>query len=216
MSLRPSTKTFGELLQDIKRTFGDESGVQLSNEDIQRWANAAQQEIVTSNKAIKAKSTLPSVVGTSTYSFPAVKIQQVESIHYDNIRLESLPFSEAERYIISEDPNQEQQGTPLFWYEWAGEFSLWPKPDDTKNITIYFTAYPEELTGDTTQFLGVPDKFYNAIVDYIMSKAYEMDEDMQASQLSEQRFRGALDNQMEDERQAQHMTYPVIVETWGY
>lgn len=216
MSLRPSTKTFGALVQDIKRIFGDESGVQLDNADIQRWANAAQQEIVTSNKAIKARSTTPSVVGTSTYTFPAVKIQQIESLHYDNVRLESVPFAEAERIIISQDPNQEETGTPLFWYEWDGDFTLWPTPDAVKNITIYYTAYPDELTGDTTQLLSVADKFYNAVVDYVMSKAYEMDEDMQASQMAEQRFRAALENQMEDERQSQHATYPVIIETWGY
>lgn len=216
MSLRPSTKTFGQLTQDIKRVFGDESGVQLDNSDIQRWANAAQQEIVTSNKAIKAKSSIPSVAGTASYTFPAVKIQQIEALHYDNVRLENLPFSEAERLILSQDPGQEETGTPVIWYEWAGEFTLWPKPDDVKLITIYFTAYPVELTGDTSQFLSLPDKFYNAVVDYIMSKAYEMDEDMQASQLAEQRFRTALEGQMEDERQAQHMTYPIVVETWGY
>lgn len=216
MSLRPSTKTFGTLVQEIKRIFGDESGVQLDNLDIQRWANAAQMEIVTNNKAIKAKATLPTVVGTSTYTFPAVKIQQIEALHYDNVRLENLPFAEAERFIISQDPAQEQQGTPAFWYEWDGDLTLWPKPDAVKNLTLYFTAYPDELTGDTSQFLSVADKFYNAVVDYCLSKCYEMDEDMQASQLAEQRFRAALEGQMEDERQAQNMVYPVILETWGY
>lgn len=216
MSLRPSTKTFGGLAQDIKRSFGDESGVQLDNADIQRWANAAQQEIVNSNKAIKAKSTLPSVIGTSTYTFPAVKIQQVEALHYDNVRLENVAFAEAERIIISQDPNKLETGTPSFWYEWDGEFTLWPTPDAVKNITLYYTAYPEDLTGDTSQYLSVADKFYNAVVDYVLSKAYEMDEDMQASQMAEQRFRAALENQMEDERQASNMTYPVIIETWGY
>lgn len=216
MSLRPSTKTFAQLALDIKRTFGDEAGVQLDNTDIARWANAAQQEIVTSNKAIKAKSTTPTIIGTNTYLFPSIKIQQIESLHYDNSPLPGLPFAEAEAYIIASDPNQEQSGTPLLWYEWAGSITLWPKPDAVKNLTIYYTAYPEELTGDTTQLLGVPDKFYNAIVDYILSKAYEMDEDGQAAQAAEQRFRASLESQMEDERQGAHMTYPVIIETWGY
>lgn len=216
MSLRPSTKTFGGLLQDIKRIFGDESGVQLDNADVQRWANAAQQEIVNSNKAIKARSVTQAVVGTATYLFPDIKIQQIESLHFDNAPVESLPFAEAEKVILSNDPGQDQTGTPVFWYEWDGEFTFWPKPDAVKNITIYYTAYPELLTGNTDQLLGVPDKFYNAIVDYCMSKAYEMDEDMQASQMSEQRFRAALESQMEDERQGQHMTYPVVQETWGY
>lgn len=216
MSLRPSTKSFNDLLQDIKRLFGDEAGVQLDNTDVQRWANAAQMEIVTQNKALKAKSTLPTVIGTSSYTFPDVKIQQIEALHYDNVRLENVPFAEAERYIISNDPNQDQTGTPAFWYEWDGELTVWPKPDDVKNLTLYYTAYPETLTGDVSQLLGVPDKFYNAVVDYCLMKAYEMDEDMNASQMAEQRFRAALESQMEDERQAENMTYPVILETWGY
>ena len=214
MSLRPSTKTFETLTTDVKRIFGDEAGVQVDNTDIQRWANVAQQEIVTSNKAIKAKSTMPTVIGVSTYSFPAVKIQQIEALHYDNVRLENVPFAEAERFIISQDPNQEQSGTPEFWYEWDGELSLWPKPDAVKNLTLYYTAYPAEITGDPLQYLDVPDKFYNAVVDFVLSKCYEMDEDMQASQMAEQRFRAALENQMEDERQSQHMTYPTILEVW--
>lgn len=216
MPLRPSTKTFGQVAQDIKRVFGDESGVQLDNADIQRWANAAQMEIVSNNKALKAKATMPTVVGQSVYLFPAVKIQQIEALHYDNVRLENIPFAEAERYIISNDPQQTEQGFPTFWYEWDGELTLWPKPDAVANLTLYYTAYPDELTGDVNESLSVPDKFYNAVVDYILSKCYEMDEDMNASQLAENRFRASLENQMEDERQAQHMTYPVIVETWGY
>ncbi len=68
-------------------------------------------------------------------------------------------------------------GTPQLWYEWDGEFTFWPKPDAVKNITLYFTAYPDELTGITTQLLSVPDKFYNAVVDYVLMKCYEMDED---------------------------------------
>lgn len=212
MSLRPSTRTFGALALDIKRIFGDESGVQLDDSDIQRWANSAQMEIVTSNKAIKARSTSLSVVGQATYTFPDVQIQQVASLHYDNMRLENVPFAEAERYVMSYDPEQIETGTPRIWYEWDGEFTVWPRPDTVKTFTLYFTAYPEELTGDTSQALSVPDKFYNAVVDYILSKAYEMDEDMQASGMAEQRFRAALEGQMEDERQAQHMTYPVILE----
>lgn len=214
MPLRPSTKTFGELAQDVKRIFGDESGVQLDNADIQRWANSAQMEIVNNNTAIKAKATLPTVVGQTVYDFPDVKIQQIEALHFDNVRLESVPFAEAERYIISTDPDHIEQGTPAFWYEWDGELSLWPKPDAVGTLTLYYSAYPEELTGITTQTLGVPDKFYNAIVDFVLAKCYEMDEDMNNAQLAENRFRAAVEAQVGDERQAQHMTYPVIQEIW--
>lgn len=216
MSLRPSTKKLSALLQDVKRVFGDESGVQLDNADVVRWANAAQMEIVTNNKAIKAKSSTPTIIGTDTYTFSGLNIQQIEAVHCDNVLLENIPFAEAERYILAADPNKTETGTPLIWYEWAGDLTLWPVPDAVQSLTLYYTAYPEELTGDVDQYLSVPDKFYNAVADYVLAKCYEMDEDLNASQLAEQRFRASLENQMEDERQAQHMTYPVVQETWRY
>jgi hypothetical protein len=214
MTLRPSTHTFGELSLAIKRMFGDESGVQLTDTDIARWANDAQMEIVSNNKALKAKSVISTVVDTATYDFPAVKIQQVESLHFDNSPLPNVPFAQAETQIIQADPQNVSSGTPQFWYEWAGQITLWPKPDAVKDLTLYYTAYPETLTGVSNEFLGVPDKFYNAVVDYCLAKAYEMDEDLNLTQAADARFRAALENQMEDERQAANMAYPVIQEVW--
>lgn len=214
MTLRPSTHTFGELALAVKRTFGDESGVQLTDTDIARWANDAQMEIVNNNKALKAKSTISTVPDTSTYNFPTVKIQQIESLHYDNAPVPNVPFAQAETQIIQADPENLSSGSPQFWYEWAGQITLWPKPDAVKNLTLYYTAYPETLEGLSNELLSVPDKFYNAVVDYCLSKAYEMDEDVNLTQAADARFRAALENQMEDERQTANMVYPVIQEVW--
>ena len=217
MTLRPSTKKLSDLLQEIKRLFGDESGVQLDDSDIIRWANEAQMNIVTVNGALKAKSTLPSVAGQGTYDFSTLSIQQMASLHYDGQLIPNTPFAEAERVLMLKDLQQaEPTGTPRFWYEWAGEFTLWPAPDDVKDITIYYTSYPAVLTGDPGQGLALPDKWYPAIVNYIMSKAYEMDEDHQASQLAEQRYQTAVNMQFGDEREAQDAAYPVIQEIGYY
>lgn len=215
MSLRPSTKTYLALSTDVKRIFGDESGVQLIDADMIRWINAAQMEIVTQNKALKAKSTITTTAGLGEYQFPPdIRIQQIESLHFDKTPIANVPFLQAEQQIIMSDPQQTEEGTPLLWYEWDGTITLWPRPDAASELALYYTAYPEDMTGDPDQLLGLPDKFYNAIRDYVLSKAYEMDEDMNASQLAEQRFRAAIDSQVEDERQSSHMSYPVIQETW--
>jgi|TARA_R100000482_G_scaffold124710_2_gene78542 hypothetical protein len=216
MPLRPSTRTLGDLTQNVKRIFGDEAGVQLDNADITRWVNDAQMEIVTSNKALKARSSISTVAGQASYTFPDVKIQQIASLHYDNAPIPNVPFAQAEQQILTQDPQQEEMGVPSFWYEWDGTLSLWPKPDAAAPLTLYYTAYPEEMSGSSDEFLGVPDKFYNSVVDYVLAKCYEMDEAFDASQLAEQRFRTALEAQMEDERQAAHMVYPVIQEVGFY
>lgn len=213
MTLRPTTKKLSDLLQEIKRLFGDEAGVQINDNDITRWANEAQMSIVTANGALKAKSTLPSVVNQGTYTFAGLNIQQIASLHYDGQLIPNTPFAEAERLLMLKDLQQATPyGTPEMWYEWAGEFTLWPAPAAVKDITIYYTAYPAVLTGDPSQALSMPDKWYPAIVNYIMSKAYEMDEDHQASQVAEQRFQTSLNMQSGEEREAQDMAFPVIQE----
>lgn len=212
MTLRPATKTLQTLLTEIKRLFGDESGVQLDDTDIVRWANEAQMEIVNTNGAIKARSTTVSVANQGAYTFAGLNIQKIASLHYDGLLLPNTPFSEAERVLMRKP--DEPAGTPEFWYEWAGEFTLWPTPDSAKPIVVYYTAYPDTLTGDPVQLLSLPDKWFPAITNYIMAKAYEMDEDHQASQLAEQRFQSAVAQQRGDEREAQDMAYPVIQDVW--
>ena len=209
MALRPSTRTYGQVKRAVKRTFGDEAGVQLEDADILQWANDAQQAINTKNKIFKAKSATLSVPGQSGYTFPTELIQQVESIVYDGARLRPVEMNEAQVLL-----GDTQSGSPVAWYEWGGDFVLYPVPEDEKAITLYYTRYPTPLTGDDTQALDVPDKYYQAVVDYILWKCYEMDEDWNGAQLKEQQFRGALEEQAEEEREVGHMTYPVIQETW--
>jgi len=210
VTLTPSTRTYAQVLRAVRRTFGDEAGVQIDTDDILQWANDAQQAINTKNRIFKAKATTPSVVGQGTYTFPDVRIQQIESILYDGSPLKPVEMPTAENQIERSDPQHEDTGTPVAWYEWAGEFVLYPIPDAVKTITIRYTRYPEALTGETTQLIDVPDKYYQAVVDYVLWKAYELDEDWNGAQLKEQQFRSALEEQAEEEREAAHMTYPVI------
>lgn len=214
MSLQPSTKTFQDLSSEVKRVFGDESGVQLEDADLIRWTNAAQMDIVTQNGALKAKSSTSSVAGQATYTLPGLNIQQIASLHYDNRLLPNTPFAEAERIFMSRDPGMEATGTPELWYEWAGEFTLYPTPTEPKSITVYYTVYPDTITGDPAQLLSLPDRLYNAVVNYVLAKCYEMDEEFQASQLAEQRYRESVQSQFANEREAQDMAYPVVQDVW--
>lgn len=214
MTLRPSTRTYGMVKRAVKRIFGDEAGVQLEDADILQWANDAQQAINTKNKIFKSKSTSQSVPGQPNYTFPFELIQQVESLTYDGTPLRPVEMVEAQEKIQYNDPHSEASGCPVCWYEWAGEFILYPTPDTEKTIALYYTRYPNPLTGADDQQLDVPDKYYQAVVDFVLWKCYEMDEDWNGAQLKEQQFRAALEEQAEEEREVAHMVYPTITEVW--
>lgn len=211
MTQRLSSKTFQDLMTEIKRLFGDESGVQLTDTDIARWGTEAQVVIVRHIGVLKAKSTIAATPGKAAYDFPSLNIQQVASLHVDGRLIPNVPFQQAEQ-LMTQSPDPSSTGAPQMWYEWGGEFTLVPTPDSPVQITMYYTASPEPLTGNPAQVIGLQDTVYPMIVDYVMMKAYEMDENFQASQLADQRFKDALGSQYGSDREAQDMAYPVIQE----
>ena len=209
MTINASTRTVQEVLTAVQRQFGDESGVQLENNDIIRWINDAQDIIVAKNKVLKAKSTTPAVAGQASYTFPSDNIHQIESIHYNGYRVPNMGFPEAEEQIFKADPLAVSLGDPVLWYEWAGTFTFWPAPNDTHNIDLYYTQRPTHVT-QVSDVLSVPDKYYQDVVRYCMQQAYEMDEDMANSQAKGQQFDASLNEKSEEERTAQNMTYDTI------
>lgn len=212
MSIRPSTRTYANLMRDVKRRFGDESGVQLEEADILQWANDGQQQIVTENKVLRSKGTHAVAIGEFEFTFPLLEIHSVTSIHYNNAPLRNLTFEDAEQTISSADPDRTQAGTPLVWYLWDDTFTVWPTPDAAGLLTVYFTRLPAPLTGDPGQVLDVSDKYYPALVNYVLQQAYEMDEDWQASQAKEAQFKTALAEQREEDFLAADNFYPIITE----
>lgn len=218
MPLRPSTYTYGQLAVEVKRLFGDESGVQLEAGDILRWANQGQQEIVTRNRVLKARSEAVVSTGQDLYTFPDENIYEIASLQLDGQLLPNMPYPDAERRIMADDPQKTEVGRPLFWYTWGNQFWLWPMPDQEYPLVLLYTRIPTKLTGADDQVLDTPDEYFPTLVDYILGKCYEMDEDWQAAQAKQTSFENAINTQGEKERDAADMTYPVIQEvdyqTW--
>lgn len=212
MGLRPSTMTYGELAVAVKRSFGDESGVQLEDGDILRWANEGQQAIVTRNRVLKRRVATTATAGVDEYTFPDEPIHQIASIELDGSPLTNMPFEDAERRIMSADPDKIEVGRPIFWYEWGGTFNIWPKPDVDYAMVLRYTAAPDKLTGNQAQVLQVSDKIYPTLIEYILWRAYEMDEDWPAAQQKQAAYEAGIAQQGQEERTAQDLTYQVIQE----
>jgi hypothetical protein len=209
MTLNAATRVVSDVITAVKRQFGDESGVQLSDADIIRWINDAQDVIVSKNKVLKAKSTSSAVDGQASYTFPSDSIYQVESLHFNGYRVPNMTFPEAEEHIFASDPLNVALGDPVLWYEWGGTFTFWPTPNSNSSIDIYFTKRPTPVT-TTASVISLPDKYYQDVVRYVMQQAYEMDEDFQNSAAKMQQFETGLNEKYDEERTAQNMTYETI------
>lgn len=179
--------TLSDVMTYVKRQFGDESGVQLTDADIIRWTNQAQMEIVNKNPMIQAVATQPAVANQQTYSIPPDMIQ-IESVMYDGNILEPQSFEGIRSYLGADNS---VSGVPMYWYTWANQIYLWPIPTDTKTVSVNYSKIPVSVAV-SSDFLGVPDRYYDRVCEYVMSKAYEMDEDWPANQSTRKQFEDKL------------------------
>lgn len=211
MTLNQVTYTAAEVANYVKRQFGDESGVQITDTDIFRWLNSAQLEIISQIAPIHAKGTTDIVSGQKTYDLTGLNIFRIESLHYDGRRVEPISFQEAERKIIKKDYSVQISGIPAFWYEFAGQVSFWPVPSSsiTNGLEIYYVKMPSKIT-QGSDLLAVPDKFFEAVVAWILAKAYELDEEFDQAANQRTYFQNRIMEQNGEEGTSAFSTYPTI------
>jgi hypothetical protein len=205
-----ATRTANDIAADIKRTFGDESGVQVTDPDLVRWINSAQVEIVSKNQVLVADATTPSVSNQYDYDISALNIQTIHSIHYNGSRLEAISFVDFERVYLKDDPNRTSSGTPEVWAKWGNTITLYPTPsNDGDSIKIYYYGLPATITS-LSDSLSLPDNYYERILEYVLAKAYEMDENFAASDNKLNRFDSNLVGMNGDVDAPRQDTYSVI------
>ncbi len=209
MSYSAPTKTVGDVYDQVKRVFGDESGVQLTNEDIARWVNEAQVDISKQNQVLQTTATINMIGGTATYSLSAVtpRIDSVASILLDGRRVGDIPVSQAEESISLADPEGLETGAPQFWYSWGGDITFWPIPNKNYTMLIRYTAEPTAVTTTATDLLSVPDECFTDVCNYVLMRSYEMDENAEMMAVKQAEYSASVAERGESEREAATMTY---------
>jgi len=196
----------------VKRQFGDESGVQITDDDILRWVNMGQQDLAFIAKAIQGTATTAYAAGQTEYVLPTEKAIEITSIRVDGRPIKGVEFQVAESLIVDSDPTASTSAKyPDFWWRWGNTINFWPKPtteSDGLEIKVYYIGTPETLV-DQSDFLGLPDKYFEALTEYVLSKAYELDEDVQSATGSYQRYMDRLGQSFEEDK-AENLFYPVL------
>lgn len=188
------TRTGTEVANSVKRQFGDPDGRQITNDDILNWINSAQQDIISQNPILKDSAQTNVVSGQDIYTYPSESIQYIEALHYDGVPLEHYTFQEAQTYILSNpDADIVQDVKPSIWYERAGNIYLFPKPLEnvTNGLRLFFVRQPANLAslGNT---LSVPDKYFQRVIDLVLARAYQLDENWEAAQYKQAEYVNAM------------------------
>lgn len=179
-----------DIYSRVKRQFGDESGVQVTDTDILRWINSGQREIVAQNEGLLEKTALTSTVANQQeYTLPTdLLILKFISLKYSSqlsyFKLKGLKTTDFNEYIDGWAGTSFGAGTPVVYTIFSGKIVLFPTPDATvaDALKIYYNRIPVDVTG-SSDTPDLPTLYHEVLVKYCLQQAYEMDEDWDASQI---------------------------------
>lgn len=183
-----------DVVNRVKRTFGDEAGVQITDADIIRWINDGQEEIVISNEGLMETVAQTTISPNQMEFDPPSDMSVLRSLKYKGYRLKYMSVAEFNEYIdgYSAAPGISPYGPgiPEIFTVFANKITVFPKPQaptEVNNITIFYMRHPTEVV-QLADPLSVPLQYHKAVVDYCLKCAYELDEDMQKATIKKGEF----------------------------
>jgi hypothetical protein len=199
----------------VRRSFGDDAGVQITDADLFRWVNDAQLEISTENEELlETVATANIVANQADYSMPS-DLNVLRNLMYNNFRIRGLSFAQFNEFLDGFKATSQQNGygtgTPEVYMLYGGIVTLFPTPDQaiTNGLRIYYSKYPASV-GTMADGLGVPDRYHPSIVEYCLHQAYEMDENGDMSVLKKQQFDTKVQKLKDQEKVSTTEYYPTI------
>lgn len=186
----------------VKDQFGDTSSIQVSDPMILRWINDALLDFAVQNEIFRARAKATTLAGQQTYGVPS-DLLKLKIIKFNFDSLEELSDGEADQYIRRNDEHV-STGIPTHYWIWDQDIYLWPTPNSSGDLVVYYISKPSEVT-DMSATINIPDEYRPRLVEYCLQQAYEMDENFQAGNMKAQQLQAgllALKNIEEPERES--------------
>jgi hypothetical protein len=197
----------------VRSQFGDTSGAQLADSSILHWINDGQREIVNSNPILRDMKLTNVVSGQSDYTFPSDKVLMIEAVYIDGYPIENVTPQEAREFIMKSDPTKlERADRPEIWYERAGVVTFYPVPNKsiTNGLKLEYIKNPTSIAA-LTDTISIPDRYFNQLVNYVISQALEMDENYDAAAYKDRQFRDGLNRLSNKENTVESSLYDQVL-----
>jgi hypothetical protein len=206
-----------DVVTRVRRTFGDEAAVQVKDEDVIRWINDGQIEIVKNNDAALQKSDFVNLVaGQSTYVLPAdmlllrsLRYKFTSMLSFSSLRYKNM--QEFDDSVDGWDGLAFNTGTPKFFTMYEGKAILFPTPDQsvTAGLKVLYNKIPTDVV-DLTSSLALPLIYHNTILSYCMWQASLLDEDLDPAVMYKNEFTANMQLLSSKETADPVATYPTI------
>lgn len=206
-----------DIVTRVSRTFGDEAAVQVTNEDIIRWINDGQIEIVKNNdSALQKTSFVDLVVDQATYTLPtdllilrSLRYKFTDMLSFSYLRYKNM--QEFDDSIDGWDGSAYGAGSPMFFTMYEGNVILFPVPSEsvTGGLKILYNQKPTDVA-DLSDSIPLPLIYHNTLVKYCMWQASLLDEDHEPALMYRNDFQNDIDVLTNSETQDPVATYHTI------
>lgn len=195
---------------------GDAGNAQITRAMLLVWINNGIRSISAQHGFLEGAASTNLLAGIGTYDmatlFAAQRVQSYAAITVSGRPLKLITFGEYTA-LLAANERTDDTGTPQVGMVRGTMLTVWPVPDTTvaAGLTLYYSALPEDLT-DLADTLTLPDRFYNALVDYVTAQALELDENFEAAQVKMAQHEAGVRREFEREHISPTDFYPTI--TW--
>lgn len=206
-----------DVVTRVRRKFGDDAAVQVSNDDIIRWINDSQIEIVKHNEQALQKTDLIDLVANqAVYTLPtdllilrSLRFKFSDMLSFNTIRYKNM--QEFDDSIEGWDGSAYTAGSPLFFTMYEGKVTLFPIPDRSTvdGLKVLYNYKPVDVD-DLADTLSLPLIYHNTIERYCMWQASLLDEDREPAAMYKADFNFDMDLLKNRETLDPIATYPTI------
>lgn len=198
-----ATITCATIAIDVRTKFGDSASVQLGDEDIIRWINAGARRIASGAPWIKRSVTTPLLEGVSTYDLAEIQrdLVTIDSLIVDGRSVQLIGWQDfLNRTAGVNDSTDPTLPAGPFAALYGDRLNLRPVPSATvaQGLVLYFTSLPAPIS-TLQDFLPVPDRFANALNDYVFQQALEFDERFEEAEVKRTHTESAIREQLADD-----------------
>lgn len=206
-----------DIITRVRRTFGDESAVQVDDADIIRWINDGQIEIVKNNdQALQTTSFQNLVAGQSTYTLPTdllllrtLRFKYSDSLSFNRLIYKNM--QQLDETMDGWDGSAYTSGVPIYFTMFEGKALLFPTPDQssTNGLKVLYNKQPVDVvtSGDSP---GLPLVYHNTLVEYCLWQASLLDEAHEVAVMYKGNFMEGVGVLTENENKDPNDKYPTI------
>jgi len=184
-----------EVRRQLQERYGE--GALFQTADIERWIDLALVDISTKTRCLRTEASAYSSLGGQSYALPTDCLGSwaVTRFEYDGKRIDSIPFDQLDNeFDQAAGKTRTSRGTPKYWVPYGTGFKLWPVPQVSAVMQIWYARVADSVSADAVSLsdIGLSNAFGPAVEDFVVRRGMMLQGDQARADAMEKVYEADL------------------------